>query len=89
MEGFLERAEEILEKQVKMGFLSSVKDSRIQARSAGYATSIGLIHFALARTLRPRPHLKNRAKLGSFTGLTFDPFIRIAGQAKQLYREYF
>jgi cell division protein FtsA len=79
MEGFLERAEEVLEKQVKMGFLSSVKDSRIQAHSAAYATNIGLIHFALTRrTLHSRPRLRN-----------FDPFIRIANQAKHLYREYF
>lgn len=79
LEGFLERAEQTLGKPVKMGFLSAVKDNRIQAQSALYATSIGLIHSGF----------KNRDKLNSFTGAKFDPFMRMLNRARGLYYEYF
>ena len=79
LEGFLERAEQTLGKPVKMGFLSAVKDNRIQAQSALYATSIGLIHSGF----------KSRDKLNSFTGAKFDPFMRVFNQARGLYQEYF
>lgn len=79
MEGFLERAENILGKPVKMGFLSTVKDSLIQARGAIYATSIGLIHFGF----------KNRENKSSFTGTGYNFFAPMLGRVKGLYREYF
>ena len=79
MEGFLERAEEILGKPVKMGFLSAVKDKHIQAHSALYATSIGLIHYGL----------KNRVTLSPFSRRKTGTLMHILNQGRSLYKEYF
>lgn len=79
MEGFLERAEFILERPVKMGFLSEVKDSHIQSQSAIYATGVGLIYCGFKS--RAKPHLLSRIK--------YTPFINIIARAKRLYHEYF
>jgi len=79
LEGFLERAQRILEKPVKMGFLYAVNDSRIQAQSALYATSIGLIHYGF----------KNKGKKVSLGGWESFLLKRIANRMKALYREYF
>ncbi len=79
MEGFLEKAEEILAKPVKMGFLSGVKDSLIQTQSGLYATSIGLIQLGSNSKLQ-----KN-----SWARLRFNPFSYILKQTRQLHQEYF
>lgn len=79
MEGFLERAEKILAKPVKMGFLSAVNDKHIQARSAIYATSIGLIHFGL----------KNTTKLSPFSRTKTNSLMHILNRGRNLYEEYF
>ena len=79
LEGFLERAQRILEKPVKMGFLYAVNDSRIQSQSALYATSIGLIHYGF----------KNKGKKVSLEALESFLLKRIANRVKTLYREYF
>lgn len=79
LEGFLERAEKILGQPVKMGFLSLVKDHRIQSQSAVYATSIGLIQFGF----------KNRVKLSRLLRAKFNPLAQAFSQARGLYREYF
>lgn len=79
MEGFLERAEKILAKPVKMGFLSAVNDKHIQAHSALYATSIGLIHFGS----------KNRTKLSPFSRAKRNPLMHILNRGRSLYEEYF
>lgn len=79
MEGFLERAEKILGKPVKMGFLSAVNDKHIQAHSALYATSIGLIHYGL----------KNRVTLSPFSRRKTGTLMHILNQGRSLYKEYF
>ncbi|MBL7084845.1 MAG: rod shape-determining protein [Candidatus Omnitrophica bacterium] len=79
LEGFLERAEKILGKTVKMGFLSAVNDSHIQAQSALYATSIGLIHFGL----------KNRGRKRFYTRERINAFMNGLKRARELYQEYF
>lgn len=79
LEGFLERADKILGRPVKMGFLPDVKDNYIQANSSFYATSIGLIHFAS----------EAQVSLNSFTRLRFIPFMRMLNWTKELYQEYF
>lgn len=79
LEGFLERAEKILGKPVKMGFLSAVKDSHIQAQSALYATSVGLLYFGF----------KNRNQKNSFARVEFDPLMSMFNRAHTLYSEYF
>ena len=79
MEGFLERAEKVLGKPVKMGFLFAVKDSHIQTQSALFATSIGLIQLGL----------KNRPGKKSFARLKSSPLIYTLNRTRQLYREYF
>lgn len=79
LEGFLERADKVLGRPVKMGFLPCVKDNYIQANSSFYATSIGLIHFAS----------QAQASLNSFTRLRFTPFMGMRNWAKDLYQEYF
>ena len=78
LEGFLERAEMILEKPAKMGFLYAVKDSHIQAQSALYATSVGLIHLGA----------RNRAQKISVGRKRKGP-LGILKRAKMLYEEYF
>ncbi len=79
LDGFLERAEKILGKTVKMGFLYAVNDRVIQAQSAFYATSIGLIHFATQGIGNKSPYLRKE--------LSF--FIRALNQTRLLYQEYF
>ncbi|NQS99980.1 MAG: hypothetical protein HQ595_02755 [Candidatus Omnitrophica bacterium] len=79
LEGFLERADRVLGRPVKMGFLSSVRDNHIQTHSAIYATSIGLIHLGS----------QNRPRLSSFTRLKFAPLMRAFNWARDLYHEYF
>ena len=79
LEGFLERAEEVLQKPVKMGILRAVNDSHIQTQSALYSTSIGLIHFGYQHRLNRR--LRPQAVNNSLS--------RMAGRAKQFYHEYF
>lgn len=79
LEGFLERADKVLGRPVKMGFLSCVKDNHIQANSSFYATSIGLIQFGS----------QNRTKLNSFARLKLIPIMRMLNWVKELYQEYF
>lgn len=79
LEGFLERAEQVLGRPVKMGFLSKVSDSRIQGMSALYATSIGLMQSSLIK----------RDNLNFFTKTKFGSFMRLLNQAEGLYKEYF
>lgn len=79
LEGFLERAEKIFQRDVKMGFLYAVSDSNIQAQSALYATSVGLIHFG-AR-YKDRKNLFSAKKIGLLKDML--------NQTKGLYQEYF
>ncbi len=80
LEGFLERAEKVLDKPVKMGFLYAVNDSHIQAQSALYATSMGLIRYGLNK----------RTKLSKFySRIKFSPFADMINRGRGLYREYF
>lgn len=79
LEGFLERAEKILGKKVKMGSLFAVKDNLIQAQSALYATSIGLIRFGFNK--RNNKTFSARVKSDSFR--------RMLNRVKLLYGEYF
>jgi cell division protein FtsA len=80
LEGFLERAEKILEKPVQMGFLHAVNDSKIQAKSALYATSIGLIHSGFKKK---DPHSNFYVRKKNI------PLAQIFKRAKRLYQEYF
>ena len=80
LEGFLERTEEILDKPVRTGFLYAVNNSRIQAQSALYATSVGLIRYGL----------RKRTKLSkSYLRIKFSPFADMISRGKNLYQEYF
>ncbi|MCQ9208279.1 MAG: hypothetical protein NG712_02760 [Omnitrophica bacterium] len=80
LEGFLEKAERSLARPVKMGFLYAVKDNLIQAQSALYATSIGLIRYATAK----------KAKLNKFYLSTkFNALADMHKRTQKLYREYF
>ena len=79
LEGFLERAEEIFQKRLKIGFLYAVNDHQIQAQSAVYATSVGLIHFGA----------KFKDKRTKFLKEKNNPITRMLNRAKGLYQEYF
>jgi len=80
LEGFLEKAQRYLARPVKMGFLYAVKDNHIQAQSALYATSVGLIRYGLTR----------RTKLNRFySKAKFRTLTDIHRRAKELYGEYF
>ena len=80
LEGFLERTEEILDKPVRTGFLYALNNSRIQAQSALYATSMGLIRYGL----------RKRTKLSkSYSRIKFSPFADMISRGKDLYQEYF
>jgi cell division protein FtsA len=78
LEGFLERAEKTFQRDVKMGFLYAVADSTIQAQSALYATSVGLIHYGARNKRR---NLFSAKRIGLFKDML--------NQARQLYQEYF
>ncbi|MBN2097886.1 MAG: cell division protein FtsA [Candidatus Omnitrophica bacterium] len=79
LEGFLERAEDVLSKKLKLGFLHAVLDSQIQAQSALYATSIGLINFAL----------QGKDGKAFSPALRFGCLARVGEQVRKLYSEYF
>jgi cell division protein FtsA len=80
LEGFLEHAEKILEVPLKLGFIYSVDSSRLQARSAVYATTIGLVRFGSL--------LQSRSNK-SYSAVDLRPLSRAASRAKELYYEYF
>ncbi|MFC1631584.1 cell division protein FtsA [Candidatus Omnitrophota bacterium] len=79
LEGFLERADQVLGRSVKLGFLHSLPVGKIQAASAVYATSVGLIYFAL----------QNKASADFPGRFGFHPLIRTVNWARDFYREYF
>lgn len=79
MEGFLERAEALWQKPVRMGILSAVRDNQIQAQSAVYATSVGLIQ--LSQWPREKLYLASPNR--------WNPLLRMARRVRRLYDEYF
>lgn len=79
MEGVLEKAERVFGTAVKMGFIQTVNNRRIQVQSALYATSIGLVRYGLQN--------KNRKVLtGRRKSLRLKAMANWAGD---LYRDYF
>ncbi|MFH1245629.1 MAG: cell division protein FtsA [Candidatus Omnitrophota bacterium] len=78
-EGFLERAEQILGRNVRLGILSAVQKRQIQTQSAFYSTSIGLAQYGL--TSKNNRTFPREIKFGCLQGLVKN--------AEGLYREYF
>ena len=79
MEGFAEKAEEVLGVAVKVGFLSAVKDRALQAQSALYSTAVGLLRKGIASPKIAGPN-RSQAVLGIQNRLS---------SIQQLCREYF
>lgn len=79
LEGFLERAEQALGRTLKLGFLSAVKESAIQTRSALYSTSVGLSCFGF----------NNRDNRKFYEEQRFSSFKRVLTKTQNIYREYF
>lgn len=85
LEGFLERAEQILERKVRLGVVSVVQEGRIQTQSALYSTGVGLARCGLLSGNKGTFPLSIQGRLAN------RPFYlqRLIKKAEGLYREYF